>query len=414
MYKKIEEWELDRYLGEMAEHENPYQVSRASIETYGSVQEGIEFSLGKMLSVGIRGFFSSFLVSIASGLIHYIVFSCAYILGICGGFVVWPHLIAGMVSYGSGAARGQARIEDLFKPFNNFGGVFLAGLLYFLFLLAGLIVTIIAYTVSAAVFAASLKAVIETGNLGTDLGAGLSEDVLGSIVIFAVFTLIGLTAHYFMARLDLVYPLVYELRVGPWDAFVQSWRLTRGHGFSLFFAKMIIALVPAILVGVPYFALLFGTFFLGTGPDPLDSGFENAFGAVFFIIILMVIVLIPVSYGLMMVLQGAIANLFLTPAVKEQLMPGYADEPRFVSSPISDTATGADSGAPESLGSSSSSSISTGESSDRGSSSPDKPDGSSGGGAPDAPGSGDFNSGGGERFPRPNEGKKDDPFNPYN
>ena len=158
----------------MAESENPYQVSRASIETYGSVQDGIEFTLGKMLSVGFKGFFSSFLISVASGLIHYIVFSCAYLLSICGGFVVWPHLMAGMVSYGSGAARGEARLEDLFKPFNNFGGVFLAGLLYFLFILAGFIVTIIAYTVSAAIFAVSLQAIIESGNLGTDLGTGVT------------------------------------------------------------------------------------------------------------------------------------------------------------------------------------------------------------------------------------------------
>ncbi|MBI38119.1 MAG: hypothetical protein CMF59_00850 [Leptospiraceae bacterium] len=393
----------------MAESENPYQVSRASIETYGSVQDGIEFTLGKMLSIGFKGFFSSFLVSIASGLIHYIVRSCASLLSICGGFVVWPHLIAGMVSYGSGAARGEARLEDLFKPFNNFGGVFLAGLLYFLFILAGFIVTIIAYTVSAAIFAVSLQAIIESGNLGTDLGAGFTEDTLGAISVLVVFTLIGLTAHYFMARLDLVYPLVYDLRIGPWDAFVQSWRLTRGHGFSLFMAKLIIALVPLLLIGIPYFALVFGSLFLGAGIDVMGFGADEAFGAMFFLFILLTIVLVPVSYGLMMVLEGAIANLFLTPAVKEQLMPGYEErQPRFVSSPATAGGTTASTDFVSSTGLSGESPDSPSQQSETGSDSPGRPE------QPDQrPGQSGPPSGE-ERFPRPDQGKKDDPFNPYN
>ena len=394
----------------MAEQENPYQVSRASIETYGSVQEGIEFSFGRMLKLGFKGFFSNFFMSAASGLIQYIMASCASALAICGGFIILPHLFAGMVSYGSSAVRGKAKLEDLFKPFNQFGGVFLAGLLYFLFFIAGAIVLAVAYFIAAAVTAVSIQTAIESGNLGS-LESQFTEDLIVSLIIFVSFGLIFLTVHYIMARLDLVYPLVYELRIGPWDAFVQSWRLTRGHGMGLFFGKLFIITVPILLVAAPFIAVMLFVLLSGSldDPDTFGAGSDASAGAGLLVILayLLMILLTPLAYGLIMTLQGAIANLFLTESVKQQLVPGYEeDKPKFVSTPPQAAVPGAST---PSMGTSGSSTISpeatpfAGETEVR-----DEP-------AENQPGVPENQDGSSQsdRFPR-SDAKKDDPFNPYN
>ncbi|MEQ8353018.1 MAG: DUF975 family protein [Leptospiraceae bacterium] len=390
----------------MAEQENPYQVSRASIETYGSMQEGVEFSVGRMLKLAFQGLTSNLGLTLVSSIVYAIVYFGAQMFWFCGGIIVTPHLVAGSISYGTGAVKGEPRLEDLFKPFNNFGGVFLAGLLYFLFLLVGYIAFFILYIMTAAIFAVSVESIISAGNMGSDVTEGLGEDGIMGLSMISIFGVLGLTINYFLARLDLVFPLVYDLRLGAWDAFVQSWRLTKGYGFKLFMGKLFVYFLPGFVIILPILLGLFVS--LGFGAlAPQNIGALNLVEGLFPLLIIVAILLSVVGIALKMTLEGAIAHLFLTPAVKEQLVPGYSEnKPQFVSAPpVASRDIGSD-GSAASLQESSSQQNPASDSAS-GTSTMD-----SGRDANNESGSAGSDSGE-DRFPRP-EDRKNDPFNPYN
>ncbi|MCB1168746.1 MAG: hypothetical protein KDK25_00345 [Leptospiraceae bacterium] len=396
----------------MAESQNPYQVSRASIETYKSVEEGIQYSFGRALREGLGAFFSTFPITFATGLIQSLIYMAGSGLLICGGFVILPHLFAGSVSYGSSAVNRQPKVEELFRPFNNFGPIFIAGLLYSLFFVAIFVVLFLV----AALFGGLAAVVAGIASEASNAGDSGAEEALIGLGMLGAFGFIYLFLFYFLGRLDLTYPLIYELDISPWDAFVQSWRLTRGYGMSMFFTKLVVYLLPAIFA-LPLFGIFFSYFFLGAGfdadPDTMDAA--PLFIGVFYV--LMFLVIYPLAMGLRMTMEGAIANLFLTESVKQQLSPGYEErkKPQYVAAP---PAAGSDVSAPASANPSAQ--VQDTSSPIPGSGSPSFPGsptetsergGDSAGDSRFGPSSGSSS----DRFPREqgkDEGRKD-PFNPY-
>ncbi|MCB1164989.1 MAG: glycerophosphoryl diester phosphodiesterase membrane domain-containing protein [Leptospiraceae bacterium] len=392
----------------MAEHQNPYQVSRATLDT-SLIQEGVEFSLGKAISTGFRAFFGSFFVSSISAFVWYIMVTCAYLL-FCLAFPIFPHLFAGMMSYGSSAVKGKGRLEDLFRPFNEFGGVFVAGLLYSLFFVAAGLILMTIYGIASAVMAVSLGAAVESINAGKDLFAGMSEDDIFLFVFFGAFAVFGLGANYLLGRLQLVYPLIYELGLGAWESFGASWRITRGKGISLFFTRLLMYLIPGLVVMIPYMGGLF--LFVGMGAilDPGGAA-EAAVAPMILIYLLIMFIAMPVAYGLQFCFEGAVIELFLTESVKQQISPNYEERNKrgtYVSpgttpqgpSDAFGPATGSPStDSPAPGGDQPSTASDSGDTS-----APSDPDRF---GPPSQPSSDDSG-----RFPRSGENK--DPYNPYN
>ncbi|MCB1137631.1 MAG: hypothetical protein KDK23_02705, partial [Leptospiraceae bacterium] len=178
----------------MAESQNPYQVSRASIETYKSVEEGIEFSFGRMLREGLGTFFATFPITFATGLIQSLIYMAGSGLLICGGFVILPHLFAGSVSYGSSAVNRNPKVEELFRPFNNFGPIFIAGLLYSLFFVAIFVVLFLI----AALFGGVAAVVAGIASDASNAGESGAEDALIGMGMLGGFAFIYLFFFYFL------------------------------------------------------------------------------------------------------------------------------------------------------------------------------------------------------------------------
>lgn len=149
----------------------------------------------------------------------------------CIGIFVLPHLMAGWAVAAFGLAGSTPRFDTLFKAFQSFARVFVAGLIYTaLVLLAAAVAALFVFLVFFLI--GFWSTALNQPTLMEMIDSAKSEE-LGLIVVLGFQVIWILMLGYPLARSQLVFVLVVHRGMEAPEAFRESWKLTSRFGLRL-------------------------------------------------------------------------------------------------------------------------------------------------------------------------------------
>jgi len=186
-------------------------------------------------------------------------------LNSCIGVFVLPHLMAGWAAAAFGLAGSTPSFESLFKAFQSFGRVFVAGLIYFSLVLLAAVVAA-AFVLLVFFLIGFWSTALNQPSLMKMIDDAPSEELgLGIVIGFQVLWILML--GYPLARSQLVFILVVHRGMEAPDAFRESWRLTSSFGLRLTLIRacahlaatvgLALCVIPGLLI-LPYCLALRG------------------------------------------------------------------------------------------------------------------------------------------------------------
>lgn len=243
--------------------DNAYRAPEASLHGERSVRDRFgSFQMEKALSAG----WSCYTEAIGLGVAFFLVWLILIMVAIVSlvGWIVLPHLSAGILMFGLSVARRQATFSSMFVAFNAFGRVFLAALILFLI---GFVIVFVLYIPAILDVAAKAGGVDAILRGDEHVLKQLSNPLLWNSPYLSLTYLGTPVQLYLNGRFLIVFPLIIERDYGALEALKTSWRATAsGHLFLLLFMflVMLISYVGIILclVGI-LFTIPLGLAFYG-------------------------------------------------------------------------------------------------------------------------------------------------------
>lgn len=243
--------------------DNAYRTPEASLHEPSAARDQFgPFQMEKALSAGWSCYTEAIGLGVAFLLVWLILIMVAFFSLI--GWIVLPHLGAGILMFGLSMARRRAAFNSMFVAFNAFGRVFLASLILFLI---GFVIVFLLY------IPAILDVATKVGGIDAILRGDekalqqLSNPLLWNSPYLSITYLGTPLQLYLNGRFLIVFPLIIERGYGAVEALKASWRASAsGHLFLLLFMflVMLISYVGIILclVGI-LFTIPLGLAFYG-------------------------------------------------------------------------------------------------------------------------------------------------------
>ncbi len=185
-----------------------------------------QLSIGTCIEEGWSGFKKNVGTAIGILMVYLvltIVGGAIPVVNFVFNIVVAPILSAGLAIFALKVARGEeAKVDDLFRGFNNFGSFLGAYWLYAAIFIAAIIPAGIGYLIELAMHGWSFNFVPVVS---------ISLGITGTVVLVIA-----------MLRLSMVYYLIID-GMAVMDAFRESARMTKGHTGTLFLLVLLLGLI---------------------------------------------------------------------------------------------------------------------------------------------------------------------------